>query len=74
MKKLITELPSLTPPRKKETLYANLAVSAEVVSAVLLTDRKGRQCHVQNVSRMLNEAERNYAPMEKLALSLIHMT
>ncbi|GJZ10737.1 reverse transcriptase domain-containing protein [Tanacetum coccineum] len=74
MKKLIMDLLSLTPPWKKETLYAYLAVSAEAVSAVLLTDRKGRQCPVQYVSRTLNEAERNYAPMEKLALSLIHMT
>ncbi|GKA43923.1 reverse transcriptase domain-containing protein [Tanacetum coccineum] len=74
MKKVITELPSLTPPREKETLYAYLAVSAEAVSAVLLTDRKERQCPVQYVSRTLNEAERNYAPMEKLALSLILMT
>ncbi|GKD81015.1 reverse transcriptase domain-containing protein, partial [Tanacetum coccineum] len=64
----------MTPPREKETLYAYLAVLAKAVSAVLLTDRKGRQCPVQYVSRTLNEAERNYAPMEKLALSLIHMT
>nr|GEX16123.1 reverse transcriptase domain-containing protein [Tanacetum cinerariifolium] len=74
MKRLITKLPSVTLPREKETLYAYLAVLAEAVSAVLLTDRKGRQCTVQYVSRTLNEAERNYAPMEKLALSLIHMT
>ncbi|GJZ88435.1 reverse transcriptase domain-containing protein [Tanacetum coccineum] len=74
MKKLITDLPSLTPPWEKETLYAYLAVSAEAVSAVLVTDKKGRQCPVQYVSRTLNVAERNYAPMEKLALSLIHMT
>ncbi|GKB77213.1 reverse transcriptase domain-containing protein [Tanacetum coccineum] len=74
MKKLIMDLPSLTPPQEKETLYAYLAVSTEAVSAVLLTDRKGRQSPVQYVSRTLNEAERNYAPIEKLALSLIHMT
>ncbi|GJY23089.1 reverse transcriptase domain-containing protein, partial [Tanacetum coccineum] len=74
MKKLITDLPTLTPPREKETLYAYLAVSAEAVSAVLLTDRKGMQYTVQYVSMTLNEAERNYDPMEKLALSLIHMT
>ncbi|GKB94501.1 reverse transcriptase domain-containing protein [Tanacetum coccineum] len=74
MKKLILDLPSLTPPWPKETLYAYLAVAAEAVNAVLLTDRKGRQCPVQYVSRTLNEAERTYAPMEKLALSLIHMT
>ncbi|GKA02821.1 putative reverse transcriptase domain-containing protein [Tanacetum coccineum] len=43
MKKLITDIPSLTPPREKDTWT-------------------------------LNEAEGNYAPMEKLALALIHMT
>nr|GEX40263.1 protein NYNRIN-like [Tanacetum cinerariifolium] len=72
MKKLIIDLSSLTLPWPKETLY--VTVSAEAVSAVLLTDKKGRQCPVQYVSRTLNEAERNYAPMEKLAVSLIHMT
>ncbi|GJZ85029.1 reverse transcriptase domain-containing protein [Tanacetum coccineum] len=72
--KLVLDLPSLTPPFPKETLYAYLAVAKEAVSAVLLADRKGRQCPVQYVSRTLNEAERNYAPMKKLALSLIHMT
>nr|GEW14748.1 reverse transcriptase domain-containing protein [Tanacetum cinerariifolium] len=72
--KLITDLPSLTPPQEKKNLYAYLAVSAEAISAVLLTDRKGRQCYIQYVSKTLNEAKRNYAPMEKLALALIHMT
>ncbi|GJT89554.1 reverse transcriptase domain-containing protein [Tanacetum coccineum] len=74
MKRLIMSLPSLTPPFPEETLYAYLAVSKEAVSAVLLTDRNGRQCPVQYVSRTLNEAERNYSPLEKLALSLINMT
>ncbi|GKF13598.1 reverse transcriptase domain-containing protein, partial [Tanacetum coccineum] len=67
-------LPSLTPPYPEETLYAYLAVSREAVSTVLLTDRNGRQCPVQYVSRTLNEAERNYSPLEKLALSLVNMT
>ncbi|GJY32101.1 reverse transcriptase domain-containing protein [Tanacetum coccineum] len=74
MKRLIMSLPSLTPPFPEETLYAYLAVSREAVSAVLLTDRNGRQCPVQYVSRTLNEAERNYSPLEKLALSLVNMT
>ncbi|GJR58193.1 reverse transcriptase domain-containing protein [Tanacetum coccineum] len=39
-----------------------------------MTDRNGRQCPVQYVSRTLNEAERNYSPLEKLALSLVNMT
>nr|GEV63754.1 dynamin-related protein 5A [Tanacetum cinerariifolium] len=47
MKKIILDLPSLTSPFPKETLYAYLAVAKEVASAVLLTDRKGRQCPVQ---------------------------
>ncbi|GJW19681.1 reverse transcriptase domain-containing protein [Tanacetum coccineum] len=74
MKRLIISLPSLTPPFPKETLYAYLAVAKEAVSAVLLTDRNGRQCPVQYVSRTLNEAEKNYSPLEKLALSLVNMT
>ncbi|GJV79531.1 reverse transcriptase domain-containing protein [Tanacetum coccineum] len=74
MKRYILNLSSLTPPFPKETLYAYLAVSKEAVSVVLMTDRKGRQCPIYYVSRTLNEAEKNYAPMEKLALSLIHMT
>ncbi|GJU81112.1 reverse transcriptase domain-containing protein [Tanacetum coccineum] len=39
-----------------------------------LNHRNGRQCPVQYVSRTLNEAERNYSPLEKLALSLVNMT
>ncbi|GJS56331.1 reverse transcriptase domain-containing protein [Tanacetum coccineum] len=74
MKRLIISLPSLTPPFPKETLYAYLAVAKEAVSAVLLTDRNGRQCPVQYVSRTLNDAEKNYSPLEKLALSLVNMT
>ncbi|GKB58159.1 reverse transcriptase domain-containing protein [Tanacetum coccineum] len=74
MKKYILNLPSLTPAFPKETLYAYLAVSKEAVSAILMANRKGGQCPVHYVSRTLNEAERNYAPLEKLALSLAHMT
>ncbi|GKE61492.1 reverse transcriptase domain-containing protein, partial [Tanacetum coccineum] len=66
-------------PEKSEVVTRDVgewvkAVSKEAVSSVLLTDRKGKQSPIQYVSRTLNEAERNYAPMEKLALSLVHMT
>ncbi|GJT50424.1 reverse transcriptase domain-containing protein [Tanacetum coccineum] len=43
MKRCIMNLPSLTPPYPKETLYAYLAVSTEAVSSVLLTNRKGKK-------------------------------
>ncbi|GJZ71392.1 reverse transcriptase domain-containing protein [Tanacetum coccineum] len=56
------------PPFSKETLDTYLAVSKEAVSSVLLTDQKGKQSPIHYVSRTLNEAERNYAPMKKLAL------
>ncbi|GKD99985.1 reverse transcriptase domain-containing protein [Tanacetum coccineum] len=74
MKKFIVELPLLTTPVKEETMYVYMAAATEAVSTVLLTEREGKQCPIQYVSRMLNEAERNYAPLEKLALSLLHMS
>ncbi|GKE75978.1 reverse transcriptase domain-containing protein, partial [Tanacetum coccineum] len=74
MKQCIMGLPFLTTPVKEEMLYVYLAAAMEAMSAVLLTERKGKQCLIHYVSRPLNKAERNYAPMEKLALSLLHMS
>ncbi|GKB98784.1 putative nucleotidyltransferase, ribonuclease H [Tanacetum coccineum] len=72
MKKLVSELPTLTTPKKGETLMMYLAAASEAVSAVLLTERNGRQMPIHYVSRSLQGAETNYAPMEKLALALVH--
>nr|GEW32559.1 hypothetical protein [Tanacetum cinerariifolium] len=72
MKKVIVELPLLTTPVKEKTLYVEATL--EAVSAILLAERKGKQCPIHYVSRMLNEAERNYAPLEKLASSLLQMS
>ncbi|GJX53102.1 reverse transcriptase domain-containing protein [Tanacetum coccineum] len=74
IKKLIVELLLLTIPHKEETLYVYLAVATEAMSAVLLTERNRKQCPIHYVSRTLNEAEKNYAPLEKLTLSLVHMS
>ena len=49
-----------------------LAAAFAAVSVVLLADRKGKQLPVHYVSRTLSEAERNYSPMEKLAVCLLH--
>nr|GEX76636.1 hypothetical protein [Tanacetum cinerariifolium] len=35
--------------------------------------KKGVQCLIHHVSMTLNEAKRNYSPLEKLPLSLLHM-
>ncbi|GKF60587.1 reverse transcriptase domain-containing protein [Tanacetum coccineum] len=72
MKKLVSEFPTLTTPKKGETLMMYLAAANEAVSAVLLTKRDGRQMPIHYVSRSLQGAETNYALMEKLALSLVH--
>ncbi|GJS37131.1 reverse transcriptase domain-containing protein [Tanacetum coccineum] len=74
MKKVIVKLLLLTTPQKEETLYVYLAATKEAVSVVLLMEWNGKQCPIHYVSKTLNEAEKNYAPLEKLALSLLHMS
>nr|GEW57257.1 reverse transcriptase domain-containing protein [Tanacetum cinerariifolium] len=73
LKKLILELPTLTG-EQKETLFVYLATSCDAVSGVLVADRKGKQTPIRYVSRTLHEAERNYDPLEKLALCLLHIS
>ncbi|GKC36898.1 reverse transcriptase domain-containing protein, partial [Tanacetum coccineum] len=70
-KKLIAELPTLTAPREHEELIIYLAAAKEAISAVLMTDREGRQMPVYFVSRTLRGPEVNYTPMEKLVLALL---
>ncbi|GJZ60938.1 reverse transcriptase domain-containing protein [Tanacetum coccineum] len=72
IKKLVFELPTLTTPKKGETLMMYLAATNEAVSAVLLTERDGIQMPIHYVSRSLQGVETNYAHMEKLALALVH--
>ncbi|GJU67624.1 reverse transcriptase domain-containing protein [Tanacetum coccineum] len=71
MKKLIAELPTLTAPREREELIIYLAAAKEAISAVLMTDREGRQIPVYFVSRTLRGPKVNYTPMEKLVLALL---
>ncbi|GJY68257.1 reverse transcriptase domain-containing protein [Tanacetum coccineum] len=74
LKKMILDLPALTTPLPKETLFIYLAASGEAVSAVMLVVRKGKQYPVHYVSRTLHDAERNYAPLKKVALALRHVS
>ncbi|GKA31533.1 reverse transcriptase domain-containing protein [Tanacetum coccineum] len=48
-----------------------LAAAKEVISAVLMTERDGKQMPIYFVSRALQVSEVNYTPMEKLILALI---
>ncbi|GJY22650.1 reverse transcriptase domain-containing protein [Tanacetum coccineum] len=71
MKKLIAELPMLIAPKEKEELIVYLAAAKEAISAVLMTEREGKQVPVYFVSRALRGPKINYTPMEKLALALL---
>ncbi|GJV16991.1 reverse transcriptase domain-containing protein [Tanacetum coccineum] len=71
IKKLIAELPMLTAPKEKEELIIYLAAAKEAISAVLMTERGGKQLLVYFVSRALRGPEVNYTPMEKLVLALL---
>nr|GEV51929.1 hypothetical protein [Tanacetum cinerariifolium] len=69
LKKMILDLPALTTPFSNETLFVYLAISREAASAVLLVVRQGKQHPIHYVSRTLHDAERNYAPLEKIGLA-----
>nr|GEX65003.1 reverse transcriptase domain-containing protein [Tanacetum cinerariifolium] len=69
---MILDLPALTTPFSKETLFVYLAISRDAASAVLLVVRQGKQQPVHYVSRTLHAAERNYALLEKMTLALRH--
>ncbi|GKD60974.1 reverse transcriptase domain-containing protein, partial [Tanacetum coccineum] len=71
MKKLIAEKTHYTAPREYEELIIYLAAAKETISAVLMTDKEGRQIPVYFVSRTLRGPEVNYTPMEKLVLALL---
>ncbi|GJY24807.1 reverse transcriptase domain-containing protein [Tanacetum coccineum] len=71
MKKLIAELPMMTAPKKREELIMYLTAAKEAISAVLMTDREGKQMLVYFVSRALRVSKINYTPMEKLVLALL---
>ncbi|GKG44264.1 reverse transcriptase domain-containing protein, partial [Tanacetum coccineum] len=72
MKKLITELPTLTASKKEEELMVYLSAANEAVGVVLLVERHGRQALIHYVSSTLQGAKINYPSMEKLVLALVH--
>nr|GEV09714.1 hypothetical protein [Tanacetum cinerariifolium] len=71
IKALIAELPMLTAPKEKEELVIYLAAAKEALSAVLMTERSGKQMPIYFVSHALQGPEINYTPIEKLIFALI---
>nr|GEU87719.1 reverse transcriptase domain-containing protein [Tanacetum cinerariifolium] len=70
MRQSIAELPMLMAPKEKEELSIYMAAAKEAISAVLMTERDGKQMPIYFVSRALQGPEFNYTPMEKLILAL----
>nr|GEV94972.1 hypothetical protein [Tanacetum cinerariifolium] len=70
MKQSIAELSMLTAPKEKEELIIYLAAAKKAISAVLMTERDGKQVPIYFVSRALQGLEINYTPIEKLMLAL----
>ncbi|GJS57276.1 reverse transcriptase domain-containing protein [Tanacetum coccineum] len=69
------KMKAIADMQSPQTLKEMKSLSGKLtVSVVLLTEQKGKQCPVHYVSMTLDESERNYAPLEKLALSLLHMS
>ncbi|XP_071708774.1 uncharacterized protein [Rutidosis leptorrhynchoides] len=72
VKQLLKELPTLTAPIAGETLILYMAVSAEAISSVLIAERNGVQMPIYFVSKLLQQSEMNYPPIEKLVYALVH--
>nr|GFD12764.1 reverse transcriptase domain-containing protein [Tanacetum cinerariifolium] len=70
MNQSIAELPMLMAPKENEELIIYLAAAKEAISAVLMTERDGKQVPIYVVSRALQGPEINYTPMEKLIPAL----
>nr|GEW98118.1 reverse transcriptase domain-containing protein [Tanacetum cinerariifolium] len=66
-----SELPMLTAPKEKEELVMYLTAATEAISAVLMTERDGKQVPIYFVSRALQGPKILYNPMEKLILALV---
>ncbi|GJS22782.1 reverse transcriptase domain-containing protein [Tanacetum coccineum] len=71
MKQSIAELPMLAAPTEKVERIMYLAAAKEAVSAVLMTEREGKQVPIYFVSRALQGPEINNTSMEKLILALV---
>ncbi|KAL0437620.1 UNVERIFIED_CONTAM: hypothetical protein Sradi_0469900 [Sesamum radiatum] len=71
LKAYLARLPLLLKPSPGETLYLCLSVAPQVVSFVLIREEKGKQLPIYYVSKVLNQAEGRYTPIEKMALALV---
>nr|GEW13012.1 reverse transcriptase domain-containing protein [Tanacetum cinerariifolium] len=70
IKKLIAKLLMLAAPKEKEELIIYPTAAKEAISAVLMTERDGKQVPNYFNSRALQGPEINYTPMENMIPAL----
>ncbi|GKB10001.1 reverse transcriptase domain-containing protein [Tanacetum coccineum] len=68
LEKLLAELSMLTAPKEKEELIIYLAAAKEAISAVLMTEREGKQIPIYFVSTRPTGAEIKLQPMGKIGV------
>lgn len=71
LKVFLAKLPTLMAPILGETIIMYLASSHEAIGSVLLVERNMVQKPIYFFSKILQDAQVNYPPLEKLALSLL---
>ena len=64
----------MSKPEEEEVLYAYIAIASHVVSLVLIWVDDWVQRPVYYVSKLLQEANVRYLPLEKAILAIVHGT
>jgi len=64
--------PVIQKPVHGQTIMVYLSISEEAISSVLVQETDQKQKPVYFVSRTLQDAERRYQTIEKVALALVH--
>ena len=72
LKRYLSHPPIMSSPVVNEILFAYIAVALYAISFVLIRVVSGIQRPVYYVSKLLNEAELCYLPMEKAILAVVH--
>ncbi|XP_024013349.1 uncharacterized protein LOC112087712 [Eutrema salsugineum] len=71
LKEYLASPPILAKPETGETLYLYIAVPSSAASGVLVKEDRGEQKPIFYVSKTLDDAEKRYPTLEKLALAVI---
>ncbi|XP_024014218.1 uncharacterized protein LOC112088171 [Eutrema salsugineum] len=71
MKEYLANPQILAKPETGETLYLYIAVSSSAVSGILVKEDRGEQKPIFYVSKTLDDTEKRYSTLEKLALAVI---